>query len=147
MNGVWRSYELLCAILESLWQLRSGAAVSFKDACVDVSDCKSVCVKLSLPRLPGPFCTPLPSCCCSWKPQDLLVRARAEDGGDTAGKVDTLAVLDFHRNCMQRQLHLLRFSSLCPQGARSVLAAAVCPVQGREPALCLNIRLSLSDAW
>lgn len=38
-----------CPILENLRQLWSGAAVSFKDARVDGIDCKSVCVKLSLP--------------------------------------------------------------------------------------------------
>lgn len=135
-----------CAILASLRQLRSSAAVSFKDACVDASDCESVCVKLSLPWLPGTLRAPVPSRCCFWQPQHLLAQGRAEDGGDAAGKVDTLAVPGFHRNRVQRTLPLLRFSPLCPQSARSVLAAAACPARGREAALCLNIGLSLSDA-
>lgn len=52
---------------------------------MDVSDCKSVCVKLSLLWLPDTLHAPVPS--CFWKQQHLLGQARAEDGGDVAGKV------------------------------------------------------------
>lgn len=111
---------------------------------MDVSDCKSVCVKLSLLWLPDTLHAPVPS--CFWKQQHLLGQARAEDGGDVAGKVDTVTMPSFHRNFIRRILHFPRFSSPCPQSTRSVVAVAVCPGQGREAALCLNIRLSLLDA-